>query len=207
MYSCVVFDVDGTIINSEAMILNTLREALTERGYEADGDFTEVLGIPGKDGLARLGIDEKDIEPIYQDWYDRILTTRQAPDLFDGVVEVIKKLSDRNIPLGIVTSMSRQNFDQVFTYLKLKDYFSSTYCAEDTRKNKPYPDPLIACLDDLNIGASDAIYIGDSVHDYKCAKGAAAAFGLAKWGAPTFDGFSEAEFKLDHPKEILEIVK
>lgn len=128
-YKHVIFDVDGTLLDSEFAVLSAWRDTLEElqnKVYSED-ELLFTLGIPGEVTLARLGVADVDADPILK-------------------------------------------------YMELE-----------------------------GITAKDAIYIGDSVYDYQCARSAGVDFGLAAWGK-SFAQDIDAHFTLKHPKEVLEVV-
>jgi len=109
--------------------------------------------------------------------------------------------------LGIVTSKTAQEVVDEFEPFGLSEYFQHIVSASDTEKHKPNPEPLLKCLDALQVAPEEAIYIGDSIYDFQCAKQAGAKFALAHWGAKSTIGFEEADYVFYEPKDILAIVK
>jgi len=197
MLQAIIFDVDGTILDTEQAILQSLQRTLreeTEREYALD-ELRFALGIPGKDTLKRLNVD--DIETVHQKWSAAVLDFSQEVSVFPKLEAVIQSLASKPLQLGIVTSKTRQEVTDEFDPFGLSDYFT---------QHKPHPEPLLTCLELLQVAPEDAIYIGDSVYDLQCAKQAGAKFALALWGAKTTKGYEEADYVLQEPTDILTII-
>lgn len=201
-----IFDVDGTILDTESAILKSLQKVLQEEGedYRLE-DLTFALGIPGKETLRKLNV--IDVERVHQKWSQTVLAFSQEVQLFKGIKDVIKTLSESPIRAGIVTSKTKQEMIDGFEPFGLSSFFQHTICADDTEKHKPHPEPLLACLGKLNANKNESIYIGDSIYDMQCANGAGVKFALALWGSKKTEGFESADYILKEPKDILKLIK
>lgn len=207
MLRAIIFDVDGTILDTEQAILQSLQRTLrkeTQKDYPFEA-LRFALGIPGKDALQRLNVD--DIEAVHQKWSAAVLDFSHEVAVFKSLEEVIQHLATKPLQLGIVTSKTAQEVEDEFEPFGLSEYFQHIVSASDTVKHKPNPEPLLKCLDALQVAPEEAIYIGDSIYDFQCAKQAGAKFALAHWGAKSTIGFEEADYVFYEPKDILAIVK
>ena len=206
MVKAIIFDVDGTILDTEQAILQSLQRTLREE-TQKDYPFEALrfaLGIPGKDALQRLNMDN--IEAVHQKWSAAVLEFSHEVAVFENLEKVIQHLATKPIQMGIVTSKTAQEIVDEFDPFGLCDYFHHIVSASDTKKHKPHPEPLLKCLDALQVAPQEAIYIGDSIYDFQCAKQAGAKFALAHWGAKSTIGFEEADYVLNEPQDILTIV-
>ncbi|GIN88760.1 phosphatase [Heyndrickxia sporothermodurans] len=201
MYSTYIFDLDGTIIDSEMIGLTALQETLKEQGIEKEIDQLRFsLGIPGLRTLEILEV--ADIPTTLESWLIKEKPLMKNVPLFDGIIDVIKELPNK----GIVTSQTFEELNQSFYLLNIDHYFQSIVSASDTQKHKPHAEPLELGLRLLNCEPEQAIYIGDSIYDMECALAAGVDFGLAFWGAKTTKGFEQAKFIFKTPKDILPLV-
>lgn len=201
MYSTFIFDLDGTIIDSELIGLQSLQETLKEQGIEKTLDELRFsIGIPGLSTLEVLNV--ADIPTTLKSWIDRAKPLMKNVPIFEGMTEVIEKLPKS----GIVTSQTAEEMNNSFYLLNIDHYFHSIVCASDTENHKPNPDPLELALRLLGCKQKEAIYIGDSIYDMQCAHAAGVDFGLALWGAKTKSGFESANYILEHPWEILRFI-
>ena len=206
MYKYLIFDVDGTILDTETAILTSLQEVLAAEGREYSfEDLRFALRIPGKEALRRLNL--TDTERIHSNWAQTILSYSQEVNIFTGLEETLQKLSKKPVTLGIVTSKTRQELEDEFNSYGLNSFFQSIVSADDTERHKPHPDPLFACLADLEAPQNETIYIGDSIYDMQSAKKAGLPFALALWGAKTTENFASADYILETPTDILSLLE
>jgi HAD superfamily hydrolase (TIGR01549 family) len=206
LVSALIFDVDGTILDTEKAILRSLQKVLKEELNEnyTLGALEFVLGIPGKEALKKLNVSNIDV--IHPKWSKAVLDYTHEVSVFRSLEDIIGMLSLSNLKLGIVTSKTKQELIDEFEPFGLSSYFEHTICACDTDKHKPHPEPLLACLKELGVPCHEAIYIGDSIYDMQCAKSAGVKFALALWRAQTKDVFKDADYILEEPKDILKLI-
>ncbi|MDR7236384.1 HAD family hydrolase [Neobacillus drentensis] len=201
MYSTFIFDLDGTIIDSEWIGLKALQATLKEQGIEKNLDELRFsLGIPGLTTLEILNI--ANIPTTLESWLEKEKPFMKNVPIFEGIIEVIMALPKA----GIVTSKTAEEMNHSFYLLNIDHHFHSVVCASDTEKRKPNPDPLELALKLLGCKADEAIYIGDSIYDMQCANAAGVDFGLALWGARTTLGFENAKYIFEKPKNILNLI-
>lgn len=202
-YQHIVFDLDGTLMDTERAILPALRDTLLARTgkHYPEEELTFALGITGADALKRLGVD--DIDGVLALWVDNMHRYQDAVTLFSGVEEVLKALRDSGVTLGIVTSQTYEEFDHGFVPLGVSGYFQVAIRAEDTEEHKPAPAPLLKYMELSGARPEEVLYVGDSVYDSRCAQAAGVDFALALWG--THDPAIPAVHRLQRPAELLSL--
>lgn len=201
----IVFDIDGTILDTFAQNVYPLIEIVKEVKNE-DMTYDELVYLTaysGHDVLRELDIDVSH----YPRWVQYVNEYPHKPGIFEGFDTVIHTLHERNFPIGIVSSKRRAQYNIDFGDHGLTKYFEHTVLADDTDKHKPNPDPLLQCLESMNQDPTTAIYVGDSLFDYKCAKAAGAKFALASWGNVSREGMEDIDYDLKTPLDILDILK
>lgn len=205
MIKTILFDVDGTLIDTEQIILESLQDTLeTELNLNIhDLDLKFALGIPGKVALKEFIHSEKDIDRIHAIWSQKLNDITDRALLFDQITELLEYLHSKNYTLGIVTSKVSSDMADELTRLDLEKYFDVVITADDTIKHKPHPEPILKAIDELNTHPKEAVYIGDSIYDYQCAQNSEVQFALAKWGAQLHPEFDEVEWVLEKPKDLL----
>jgi len=201
MIKCIIFDIDGTLIDTEFAVKKSLQRVLREElreEYSLDSlDF--ALGIPGLDTLKKLSI--KDADRVVDNWNKYMGEYKDHVKVFDGIVDALRALKAKDIKMGIVTSKTREEFERDFRPYGLMEYVDEYVCADDTKKHKPNPDPLLKFLEVSGVSDTEAIYIGDTNYDCLSAKGANIKFALALWGARNPDEV-DADMKLESPQDI-----
>lgn len=201
-YKCIIFDLDGTVLNTERMNLIPLQKLIKEElGLEINyNDLLKYKAYAGRKTLEELGF--RDIEKSYSKWVKYVNEFEEKAILYDGFHEVFKTLNDRNVICGVVSSKTREQYEIDFVSKGLDKYIECKVLADDTERHKPHPDPLLKLTEILDINPKDCMYIGDTIFDFKATKAAGMDFGIAIWGADTLDGI-KADFNFKEPKDIL----
>lgn len=205
-YKCIIFDLDGTILNTERMNMIPLQRLIKEELYK-DIPYKDLLkykAYAGKKTIEELGF--KDIDKSYNKCVEYVNDFEEGAVLYEGFDEVIKTLTEKEIICAIASSKMRNQYKIDFEPTGLKKYIKCEVLAEDTERHKPYPDPLLKVSEILDINPSDCMYIGDTIFDFKATKSAGMDFGMAMWGADNLEGI-EAEFNFKNPRDILKELK
>lgn len=177
-YKHIVFDIDGTLIDTEYAVLHSLKDTLIAvTGINREiNELTFALGIPGKNALKKLNVPERSISLILGHWEKCMSNYSNTICVFQGISELLDALVQYGCELGIVTSKTREEFKQDFEPFDISKYFTTIICADDTVEHKPDPDPLFKYMEVSNANNNELIYIGDSVYDWECAKSAKVDF-------------------------------
>ena len=205
-YKHYVFDVDGTLLDSEYAVLNAWKDMIFDlQGKEyTTRDLRFSLGVPSESTIQRLGI--TDIYMAYRVWLKYFLTYQSSIKLFDGIPELIRQLNAKGIKTGIVTSKPRSEYNDEPHLRQIAEYMDTVICATDSERHKPYPDPLLVYMERTGMRAQDIIYIGDTSYDWQCARAAGVKFALALWSESAQRNI-EADYYLEQPKDILTLDK
>lgn len=199
-YKHIVFDIDGTLLDTEYAVLYSLQEIIKElTGKEIPYDeLTFALGITGVDALKKLGVKE-----VYalRLWEGNMRKHADTVRVFDGIPELLENLLKLNCEMGIVTSKTRDQFEQDFHQYGISGYFKTIICADDTQEHKPDLAPLLKYLEISKVGQEQTLYIGDSKYDSMCAENAGIDFALAVWGS--HKKTIKADYFLDKPADLL----
>ena len=180
MYSTIIFDIDGTLINTEQAVLNSLQKLL-KSNYDRDMDLTElafVLGIPGAVSLKQLGIHDDEIDYANNSWNAFMRDYQHTIHVYEGIQQLITSLSKHSVTMGVVTSKTKKEFVDDFSPFGLHYDIHYAVCADDTELHKPNPEPLLKFLEISGAKAEESIYIGDTIYDSQCAKDAGVDFGF-----------------------------
>lgn len=206
MYKSIIFDVDGTLIDTEEGILVSLQKVVKEE-LNQDKKLNELkfsLGLTDDIALGMLGI--KNIASASNKWREYIKEYSHLIKVYNGIEEVLRKLNELEIYTGIVTSRTEQEIiDDLYPFM-IHKYMKTIISADDSIKHKPEPEPILEFIKVSKIDPSSAIYIGDTIYDMKCANSAGIDFALALWGAKTAEGIDNAKYILKGPSDILKII-
>lgn len=205
MYHSVIFDIDGTLIQTDKAILSSLQRVLKEetgKTFQLD-DLDFLMGLPAIDILKRLEVD--DIERVLKKWDEYQSQCHSEMCVYPEIEDILKVFIDRGLNTGIVTSKSKQEFDNDFEPFGLAKYFTYVISADDTEKHKPDPDPLLKFMEKAKVDPETILYVGDTLYDLNCAKAAGIDFALAGWGAKDPEEIP-ARIKLHSPRQLLSVV-
>lgn len=205
MFNCIIFDIDGTLIDTEKAAIYSLQKTLREvtgREYEYD-KLTFVFGIPGFESLKSLNI--ANIPETLDLWNRHMKEYYNLIKVYPGIEGLLKALKYRNITTGIVTSKTDEEYQDDFIPFGIADYFKYIVKSTDTKLHKPNPDPILEFLEISGVDPSKAIYVGDTTYDMECARNAGIEFALALWGAKNPDSI-DAKHKLIEPGDLLKLV-
>jgi pyrophosphatase PpaX len=182
-FPVVLFDLDGTVIDSGAIILASMRHAATEVLGTAPPD-EELMAAVGGPGL------EAQMHALAPDRVEELVTVYRAHNepLHDSLVccpgmdDVLVRLKDEGRRLGIVTAKRRVTVELAFATVPLGHLFDTVVGGDETQHHKPDPEPLLLALDRLDAQADEAVYVGDAPFDVRAAKAAGMHSVAVTWG-------------------------
>lgn len=210
MIKAVLFDLDGTILDTNELILTSFREA-----------FKKVLDIePSDDEISRLFGKPlvQSLIPYTEDKLEELVTTyRELNDVkhdsmcyaFPEVKDMLQELKGMGIKLGIVTSKRRIMADRGLKIAGIFDLFDVIMTPEATEKHKPSPEPAIEACRLLGVDLYEAIMVGDATFDIICGRDAGCkTIGVRYTVVPIEELISSnPDYLIDSPIEIVKIVK
>ncbi|MBL7000301.1 MAG: HAD-IA family hydrolase [Gammaproteobacteria bacterium] len=174
-YELIIFDWDGTIINSEAHIIHSMQQAISGEGLVQPSSqaIRHIIGLSLSKAIETLlpEQDEAAVERIADSYREYFFRDKgdESTQLFDGVADVIRDLHANGYYLAVATGKGRRGLDIALKNSGLDPYFHITRCADETR-SKPDPLMLDEILTDLNLESSHAIMVGDTSYDMDMAK-------------------------------------
>ena len=170
MLKAVLFDLDGTIIDSNNAIFETYTQVAKRLGVEPP-DIEVLRGLLGQPSNLNLPIlfgENKDARPIYN---EVVIKTHENLPTLPHVKETLEKI---DLPMGIVTSKRKANAIEVLG--ELYEKFDVLITPEQTVKQKPDPEPMHLACKKLSVKPEECVYIGDTVRDYKTARNSGTEF-------------------------------
>lgn len=180
-YRHFIFDVDGTLLNTEKTGILSLQQTVREltgrdMPYE---ELYDYFGLPSAKAAEVLGA--SDAKLFAETWETHFQELMHLVTVFPGVEEALAAVKAAGARLGIVTSRNRFELNYDPTLRKWASFFDLVVCSEDTVRHKPDPDPLLHYIKQMDALPRECIYIGDTTHDWQCAVGAGIDFALADW--------------------------
>ncbi len=205
-YTHVVFDIDGTLIESGAAIEEGL-QLLCERrlGHRLDEAKRDLcLGLPAKEALEAIGLpyDQQTID----EWVDDIIECYDSVRVFEGVPELLDEVAGRGFVVGAVTSQDLNEFERGFSRFGLSQKLGIVITVEDTELHKPDPDPLLEYLRRSGADPDHTLYVGDAQTDATCAAAAGVDFALAAWKTRRPGDIGPAVVRLERPGDLLDYI-
>ena len=182
-FPVVLFDLDGTVIDSGAIILASMRHAAKEvLGAEPPDEL--LMAAVGGPGL------EAQMHALAPDRVDELVRVYRAHNeplhdelvCCDGIEDVLVRLKDEGRRLGIVTAKRRATVRLAFDVLPIEHLFETVVGGDETERHKPDPEPLLLAARRLNADPKECAYVGDSPFDIRSAKAAHMHAVAVTWG-------------------------
>lgn len=180
----IIFDMDGTLIDSGNVITNTINFVRSHLGLEVieKNLMLEQLNNPDINS-AEYFYGTKEFTPeqtaLFSEYYDKHCITDIV--LYDGIKEMLESL-EKHFILTVATNASRDFAVKMIEHLNIKHHFDLVVGATCVKRSKPHPDMIIKTLNEYNIHTSKAILIGDSHKDKRAAHAAGIDNILVNWG-------------------------
>lgn len=195
-YRAVIFDWDGTVMNSTHTIVACIQGACADLGLPVPEarQASWVIGLSLESALYHaVPTLTADLFGDFQERYRaRYLQLDAQLPLFDGMNELLGSLRAQGILLGVATGKSRAGLDRVLTQQSMHGHFDVTRCADETF-SKPHPAMLHEIMDVLSLDPDEVLMVGDTSHDIQMARNANMDGLAVTYGAHDPDTLSKAE--------------
>lgn len=213
----VLFDCDGTLVDSAHVIHTCMQAAFDDHGFERPSlaQTKSIIGLSLHDAMTELisGQTYENLDQMVQDYKDHFFKIRTRDNLleplYDGVRDVLDQLkSCDDLLLGVVTGKSRRGLKAILDGHELADHFVTLRTADDC-PSKPHPAMVLECCDEVGILPSETVVIGDATFDMQMAQNAKAASIGVNWGYASVADLqkSGANQIIKNPLEIIDIVR
>jgi pyrophosphatase PpaX len=179
----VLFDLDGTVVDSGAIILASMRHAtrvVLGRDFD-DDELMQAVGGPGLEAQMAVFAPERVDELV------RVYRAHNEPlhdelEACAGMEDVLVRLHEAGRRLGVVTAKRRSTVELAFASVPVAHLFETVVGGDETERHKPDPEPLLLAAERMGVAPEDCAYVGDSPFDIRAAK-AAQMFAVAvTWG-------------------------
>lgn len=201
-YQLIVFDWDGTLMDSTGHIVNCMKKAIIELELPTltDDAINHIIGLGLNEAVMSLypNADHTLISNLADKYREVWLANPHETPLFDNARELIKQLTEQEYLLAVATGKSRRGLDRVLDATGLGDYFHATRCADECH-SKPHPQMLEELMDHLGVEKHQTLMIGDTEFDLQMAHNAGAHSLAISHGAHKVD-----TLKACQPKAIVD---
>lgn len=202
----VLFDLDGTLLDSFEQYRRGLVAALADFGFEPPPlvHIRQSMGLPGLEVILGQGVPPEQAHDVWIRWieWDGRLADLARP--FPGVVPLLERLRAAGYRLGIVTSRPRISLDTTPAALELLPHVDLLVTRDDTTEGKPHPAPVLHAFQRLGVSSARGVYVGDAAFDVEAGRRAGCLTVLTTWDSVDRDHPTEPEpdFVVASPDEL-----
>ncbi len=208
----VLFDLDGTLIDSIRLILDSYHHTLTQHNLPArsDEEWLRGVGTPLQVQFSQWHDSPEMLEAMiatYREFnlkhHDRMVT------VYPGVVEAVRQIKSSGIQTGLVTSKNRQGAIRGLALVGLEALMDVMVCADEVSNPKPHPEPVEKAVALLGADPARTVYVGDSIHDMHSGRAAGVKTAAALWGPFGRSHLESAgpDYWLEKPEDLVGLVE
>jgi len=204
-YKAIIYDVDGTLIDTLKMNMFPLLKILHEEGFK-EFTYESVLkyaSYPGRKVLDELGIMNRD--EVYARWVKYVNEYEEGASIYPSIIDLLKQVESMGIIQAVVSAKTYNQYRIDVVSKGLDSFMKCRVLAEDTDKHKPDPEPLLKCCELLDLMPHEVCYVGDTYSDYRASQNANIDFFYAKWNGLHDDMIMDV-VELNHPLELIELI-
>ncbi|WP_107840930.1 pyrophosphatase PpaX [Metasolibacillus meyeri] len=210
MVKALLFDFDGTLLDTNELIIQTFMHVLEEKfpGQYSPKDCIKFLGPSLRETFTEIAPDAADeMIASYRKWniehHDQLVTQ------YEGVVSTLEQLHAERIRLAIVSTKRREMIERGLKVLGVGHLFEQIIGYDSVQHVKPHPEPILLALEKMQLAKEDVIMIGDNSHDIEAGHNAGVKTAGVAWafkGEDYLQQFSPT-YMLQHMTDLLAIVK
>lgn len=208
MYDLILFDLDGTLLDSDQMIIETFKELypLYRPGYFPSVEHILSFSGPQITETLKKEFPDGDQELLLKEFRERSTKNYvKYSKLYDGVEELLKKLIQKNIKFGVVTNKHRYATNYTYQLFGIDGLISFTVCADEVEHLKPAGEGILQCMKHFNVkDPQKVLYVGDGLIDYQTAKNAGVKFGYVTWSTRPISEDIQVDVFIDNYQQFLE---
>ncbi|OZS78285.1 pyrophosphatase PpaX [Tetzosporium hominis] len=184
----VLFDLDGTLIDTNELIIQTFQTVLDERfpGKYSRETILPFLGPPLYETFQQVDPTQvDDLIEAYRKW--NMENHDAMVQAFPGVVETLEHLHARGIKLAIVSTKRNEMIERALNLMNVRQYFTAVIGLDDVKNAKPDPEPVQLALSKLEVKPEHALMVGDNFHDIVAARAAGVDSVAVAWSIKGLD--------------------
>lgn len=208
MFSAILFDLDGTLVNTNDLIIDSFRYTfeVLRKPVPTKNEIINCFGEPLHETMKKFFDDVDEAVKIYREFNLKYHDEKISP--YENVEKVLKTLKNEGYKLAVVTSKNRSTSIRGLKFFNLLNYFDVLITSDEVENHKPHSEPVLKACGILNVDPSNAIMVGDSIYDIISGRNAG-----SKTCGVNYSFMREkllemkADYYIDNLIEILDIVK
>ena len=206
----IIFDWDGTLMDSIGLIVDSMHVAGETHGFETtDKAVKNIIGLSLMNGIKILYPQANDtqLREIQQTYAEYYVANSHSTPLFEPIEGMLQVLQQQSKTLAVATGKKRKGLDRVLDASDSHDYFAITRCADESG-SKPDPQMLTDILDYTQQQVSDAVFIGDSIYDIQMATALGMTSIAVNYGTATSAELAEQNptYQVDTPQALVDLL-
>ena len=181
----VLFDLDGTLLDSIRLIIDSYHHTLAAHGLPArtDEHWLAGIGTPLWVQFSDWAHEPAMLDAMVATYRDYNIANHDAKvSAYPGVVETVRRVRQTGRRIGLVTSKTRVGALRGLRFLGLEDQMELVVAVDDVTNPKPHPEPVLSAASQLGVPPAETIYVGDSTHDMVSGRAAGARTAAVLWG-------------------------
>ncbi|CRI58570.1 HAD-IA family hydrolase [Pseudomonas sp. CCOS 191] len=205
----VIFDLDGTLIDSKQVIAEAYHAAHAEvMGADAVpppfSEYCRYLGRSFPEIMRQMGL-PLEMHPVFMRESNARMHRIQV---FDGIRELLGTLHERQVPMAIATGKDHARTEAILGCLGLLEYFGVIVGSDDVARPKPASDMALKIVDALGLNPATTLFVGDAVADLQCGHSAGMQTALALWDSPVDEVRRHpCNYRLGQPGQLLNLLE
>ncbi|QOD13025.1 HAD-IA family hydrolase [Psychrobacter sp. 28M-43] len=206
----IIFDWDGTLMDSIGLIVESMHVAGEAHGFETtDKAVKDIIGLSLMNGIKILYPQANDTQllAIQQTYAEYYIANSHSTPLFEPIEHMLQTLQQQSKTLAVATGKKRKGLDRVLDASDSHDYFAITRCADESG-SKPDPQMLTDILDYTQQQVSDAVFIGDSIYDIQMATALGMTSIAVNYGTAMSAELAEQNptYQVDTPQALVDLL-
>ena len=206
-FRAILFDLDGTLIDSIGLILSSYHHTLAVHGFPpvSDEEWLAGVGTPLRVQLRRWARSPEEMDGLVATYRQHNLTnhdTMVRP--YEGIVPLVRRIRARGYRTGIVTSKNQEGARRGLRLVGLEAEMEVLICADSVANPKPHPEPVLLGMERLGSSPAETLFVGDSIHDLHSGRAAGARAGAVLWGPfrrPALE-VGQPDYWLERPADL-----
>jgi len=181
----IIFDMDGTLVNSSVTIANAINYVRGQLGFEPMAHHHILERVNDHTiNPAQHFYHAKQFERDHERWFSEYYTANHAKELvlYEGIEKMLHELKAKGYLLAVATNAYRRSTIESLKHLGIEALFDAVACYDDVYRGKPHPDMLLKLLKELKVAKEEALFIGDGPRDEMAAKRAGIDYLMVDWG-------------------------